>query len=98
MGLPNLAPPNITPDPKTGIRAWTDSEKIRAIREGVDKDGRAPFPMMPYENFRHMSDDVSEPGGVPRHVHRNRLAAPDRRDTLKYGEVSIGARRVGGEC
>jgi hypothetical protein len=57
MGLPNLAPPNITPGPKTGIRAWTDSEKIRAIREGVDKDGRAPFPMMPYENFRHMSDD-----------------------------------------
>jgi hypothetical protein len=74
MGLPNLAPPNITPDPKTGIRAWTDSEKIRAIREGVDKDGRAPFPMMPYENFRHMSDDVSEPGGVPRHVRRNRRA------------------------
>lgn len=52
-----MAPPNITPDPETGIGTWTDGEKIRAIREGIDKDGRALFPMMPYENFRHMSDD-----------------------------------------
>ena len=58
MGLPGLvAPPNITPDRETGIGAWTDGEKIRAIREGVDRDGRALFPMMPYENFRHMSDE-----------------------------------------
>jgi len=58
MGLPGLvAPPNITPDRETGIGAWTDGEKIRAIREGVDRDGRALFPMMPYENFRHMADE-----------------------------------------
>src|SRR5579884_1288814 len=49
--------PNITPDRETGIGAWTDGEKMRAIREGVDKDGNALFPMMPYENFRHMSDE-----------------------------------------
>jgi mono/diheme cytochrome c family protein len=58
MGLPGVvAPPNITPDPETGIGQWTDGEKIRAIREGVDRNGRALFPMMPYENFRHMSDE-----------------------------------------
>ena len=58
MGLPGLiAPPNITPDPETGIGKWTDGEKIRAIREGVDRDGRALFPMMPYERFRQMSDE-----------------------------------------
>ena len=58
MRLPGLvAPPNITPERETGIGAWTDGEKIRAIREGIDRDGRALFPMMPYENFRHMSDD-----------------------------------------
>lgn len=58
MGMPGLvAPPNITPDRETGIGTWTDGEKIRAIREGVDRDGRALFPMMPYEKFRHMSDD-----------------------------------------
>jgi mono/diheme cytochrome c family protein len=49
--------PNITPDPETGIGTWTDGEKIRAIREGVDKDGRTLFPMMPYGEFRSMSDE-----------------------------------------
>ena len=49
--------PNITPDPETGIGKWTDGEKIRAIREGVDRDGRALFPMMPYTQYRNMSDE-----------------------------------------
>ncbi len=49
--------PNITPDIETGIGAWTDGEKIRAIREGVDRTGRALFPMMPYTGFRKMSDE-----------------------------------------
>ena len=52
--------PNITPDPETGIGAWTDGEKIRAIREGIDKSGKALFPMMPYEHFRHMADEDVE--------------------------------------
>jgi mono/diheme cytochrome c family protein len=58
MGLPGVvAPPNITPDLETGIGKWTDGERVRAIREGVDRDGRALFPMMPYASFRHMSDE-----------------------------------------
>jgi hypothetical protein len=48
---------NITPDVETGIGSWTDGEKIRAIREGVDKNGRALFPVMPYQFYRNMSDD-----------------------------------------
>ncbi len=57
-GLPGtVVARNITPDPETGIGTWTDGEKIRAIREGVDKDGNALFPMMPYQEFRNMSDD-----------------------------------------
>lgn len=47
---------NITPDPETGIGSWTDGEKIRAIREGMDKNGNALFPMMPYTAYRFMSD------------------------------------------
>ena len=47
LGLPGtIAAANITPDQETGIGAWTDGEKIRAIREGVDRDGRTLFPMM----------------------------------------------------
>jgi mono/diheme cytochrome c family protein len=57
-GLPGtVVAANITPDTETGIGSWTDGEKIRAIREGVDRDGRALFPMMPYTGYRNMSDD-----------------------------------------
>jgi mono/diheme cytochrome c family protein len=57
-GLPgDIVVPNITPDVATGIGSWTDGEKIRAIREGISKDGRVLFPMMPYKNFRYMSDE-----------------------------------------
>ncbi len=57
-GLPGrVVASNITPDPETGIGQWTDGEKIRAIREGIGRDGRALFPMMNYEGFRHMSDE-----------------------------------------
>jgi mono/diheme cytochrome c family protein len=48
---------NITPDRETGVGTWTDDELARAIREGVDRKGRALFPMMPYTQFRRMSDD-----------------------------------------
>jgi mono/diheme cytochrome c family protein len=58
MGLPGVvAPRNITPDKETGLGNWTDGEKIRAIREGISRDGTALFPMMGYERFRHMSDE-----------------------------------------
>lgn len=48
---------NITPDIETGIGNWTDGEKIRAIREGISRDGHMLFPIMPYTHYRHMSDD-----------------------------------------
>lgn len=58
MGLPGtVVASNITPDPETGIGLWSDGEKMRAIREGVSKDGRALFPMMPYGFYRNMSDE-----------------------------------------
>jgi len=57
-GLPGrVVAPNITPDRETGIGTWSDGEKIRAIRDGVDKNGRALFPMMPYPAYRRISDD-----------------------------------------
>jgi mono/diheme cytochrome c family protein len=48
---------NITPDPKHGIGDWSDGEVLRAIREGVNRDGEAMFPMMPYPNYRMLSDE-----------------------------------------
>jgi hypothetical protein len=56
-GLPGqVNAPNITPDKETGIGGWTDGEKIRAIREGISKDGHMLFPMMPYPGYRFLSD------------------------------------------
>lgn len=61
MGLPgSVVASNITPDGETGIGAWTDGEKLRAIRDGVSRDGRALFPMMGYPRFRRMSDEDAE--------------------------------------
>lgn len=48
---------NLTPDPRTGLGAWTDGEIMRAIREGVDRDGDALFPVMPYQEYRRLSDE-----------------------------------------
>jgi hypothetical protein len=52
-----LAAANLTPDLETGLGVWSDGEIIRAIREGVDRNGKALFPIMPYGHYRHMSDD-----------------------------------------
>jgi len=48
---------NITPDPETGIGNWSDDAIARAIREGISADGSPLFPAMPYEHFRHLSDE-----------------------------------------
>jgi mono/diheme cytochrome c family protein len=49
--------PNLTPDPETGAGSWTDDQIARAIREGIKHDGRALFPLMPYQNYRNLSDE-----------------------------------------
>lgn len=49
--------PNISPDKETGIGNWSDDELARAIREGVSRDGHALFPIMPYPNYRQLSDE-----------------------------------------
>lgn len=45
---------NLTPGGP--LADWSDGEIIRAIREGVDKDGKPLF-VMPSIAFRHMSDE-----------------------------------------
>jgi mono/diheme cytochrome c family protein len=49
-----LYAPNLTPS--GNISDWTDGEVIRAIREGVHKNGRALL-IMPAGSYRNMSDD-----------------------------------------
>jgi mono/diheme cytochrome c family protein len=47
---------NITP---AAIGSWTDGELIRAITAGVNKDGEALFPLMPYPRYARLArEDV----------------------------------------
>jgi mono/diheme cytochrome c family protein len=50
---------NITADPKDGIGAYSDDEFVRAVREGVRRDGRHLYPAFPYTSYTLLSrDDV----------------------------------------
>lgn len=49
--------PNLTPSKQFGIGTWSDGEVLRAMREGVDRNGKSLFHMMGYKSFRQMSDD-----------------------------------------
>jgi mono/diheme cytochrome c family protein len=49
--------PNLTPDVETGLGGWSDDEIMRAIRDGIGKDGHLLFPMMPFSSYQHVSDE-----------------------------------------
>jgi len=48
---------NLTPDMETGLGGWTDGEIVRALREGLRKDGTPLFPVMPIDWYHGMADD-----------------------------------------
>ena len=47
---------NITPDPETGIGAWSYPAFERAMREGIHRDGRRLYPAFPYTHFARATD------------------------------------------
>jgi mono/diheme cytochrome c family protein len=48
---------NITPDSETGIGRWPESAFQRAMRKGVDIEGRHLYPAFPYDHFTLVSDE-----------------------------------------
>jgi mono/diheme cytochrome c family protein len=52
-----LYSPNITPDKKTGIGAWSDAEFLKAMHEGVSRDGERLYPGFPYAAYAYLTDD-----------------------------------------
>ena len=48
---------NITPDPETGIGAWTDEEFARAVAQGIGRNGVHLYPAMPYPYYARISHD-----------------------------------------
>ncbi len=52
LGLPGrFVAPNITP---FGLKNWTDGEIFRAVTQGITKNGKPLFPIMPYLNYGTM--------------------------------------------
>ena len=47
---------NITPDPATGIGAWTEAQFTAALRDGKGRHGEPLYPSMPYADFTKVSD------------------------------------------
>lgn len=54
IGIGQYHSRNITP---STLGDWTDGEIFRAITCGVDKNGEALFPLMPYDNYRKMDKE-----------------------------------------
>jgi len=57
LDIGTLYAPNITP---VRLGSWTDGEILRAMTEGVSKEGAPLFPLMPYENYREMALEDAE--------------------------------------
>ena len=50
---------NITADPINGIGGWSDDEFLRAVRDGIGKNGEHLYPAFPYTSYTKLSrDDV----------------------------------------
>jgi mono/diheme cytochrome c family protein len=52
-----LIPPNLTPDPVSGIGGWSEADIVKAVRTGITPDGRRLNPMMPYAVAFHVMTD-----------------------------------------
>lgn len=48
---------NITPDKKTGIGEYTDAEWLRALHQGIARDGTRLYPAMPYASYTYITDE-----------------------------------------
>src|SRR5690348_6324430 len=79
-----LLSPNITPDPETGIGAWSDDEFVNALTKGTGRNGMRLYPAMPYTYMTRMSRGdalairayLRTVPAVRNEVHSNQLPFP----------------------
>ena len=50
-------PPNITPDPETGIGNWAAADFVNALRAGISPDGKHYYPAFPYTSYATASTE-----------------------------------------
>jgi len=52
----SLVASNLTPDPRTGLGAWSPEAFRRALHQGISRDGRLLYPAFPYEHTTRLQD------------------------------------------
>ncbi|WP_131856650.1 cytochrome c [Bosea sp. BK604] len=50
---------NITPDAETGLGLWSEAAFQRAMRQGVDREGRHLYPAFPYDHYTRVTTEDS---------------------------------------
>jgi mono/diheme cytochrome c family protein len=89
---------NITPDKETGIGSWSDDDFVRALHEGIAKDGSHLYPAFPYTSYTGISRDDAvamkaylftvAPANAP--ARPNGLAFPfNQRWTLAFWDIAF---------
>jgi mono/diheme cytochrome c family protein len=56
-GFGTLYSPNITPDTETGIGAWNDADFLKAVHQGVNRNGERLYPAFPYDAYTYLTDE-----------------------------------------
>src|SRR3954453_19641480 len=74
---------NITPDPETGIGRWPEAAFTRAMRSGVDREGRHLYPTFPYDHFVNVSDE-DDRALYAFLMSRQPVRAPARQNQLSF--------------
>lgn len=57
MPMGTIISSNITPSRQFGIGNWSEAEFSKAVRDGVNPDGRHLYPAMPYTSYRYITDE-----------------------------------------
>src|ERR1700757_492337 len=74
---------NITPDAETGIGQWSEAAFLRAMRLGVDREGRHLYPTFPYDHFTNVSDE-DDRALYAYLMTRDPVRAPARENQLSF--------------
>jgi len=53
----SISSPNITPDRDTGIGNWSDDDFYRVLHDGIDRQGRYVYPVMPFDYYTNVTRD-----------------------------------------
>src|ERR1700761_3668176 len=82
--------PNITPDRKTGIGAWSEAEFERALRQGVGRNGEHLYPVFPYPYFTKIGDaDVSALFAYLQAIPAVNSVSPANDMTFPFGQRAL---------